>query len=156
MHSSPHRATEPVPPPPGQALAELGDTLLEEKAPHATATHNTTAIVRAFQPKFGAESITPPPQHQHSMQHFPRKVEGGSAPWFKLENTAMASEPSSEPSEFSPLMPSSPASYDLGRHASPSSKNHKASPHATTTTPIPVGGIHNPWQTMHRASTNHR
>ena len=151
--TSPHRATEPVPPPPGQALAELRDTLLEKKVPHATATNNTTLMVHAFQPKFGAESVAPPPQYQ---QHFSRKVEGGTAPWFKLGNAAMAAEPSSEPSEFSPLMPSSPASFDLARHASPSSKNHKASTHATTTTPIPGCCVQPLANHMHRTPTNRR
>ena len=115
--------------------------LLKEKVSQATAAHNAAAIAHTFQPKFVAEAVAPPLQHQHFVQQI---EQGGWSLWPEVENAEMVAEPS-EPTLFSPFMPSSFAFYDLARHASPSSKKHKAS-HATTMIPNPVGAacMHSP------------
>ena len=88
-----------APRPSPQTLVKLGDTLLAEEMPQATATHNTKAIVHAFQSECGA----PPLQHRH----FLRQIgQGEPSLWSEVENAAMAAEPSKEPPLFSSPTPS--------------------------------------------------
>ena len=119
-----------APRPPPQTLVKLGNTLLTEGMPQATAA----AIVHAFRAECGA----PPLQHQHFLLQI---GQGELSLWSEVENAAMAAENSKEPPSFSSLTPSL-ASYDLARHASPSFKKHEAS-YATTTIPC-GGGVHSP------------